>query len=87
MKYQDLSTIQRLSARTNFIGFLKREGWTEVQARNELDYLLANNQQVTQEHYTTRVRRVGATKTLNRSDRFNVYLTLQSAINHALWSE
>lgn len=67
-----------------FVQFLVRDhGFTEEQAKLEVEFVTQNDIVVTQYHYVYNVRRIGSTKTLSRAERGAVYRTLMNAINHA----
>lgn len=75
------------TVRHTFANFMAREGtMTYVQAVEEFEFLMVNNQTVTEEHYMYRVRRIGASVLLTRSQRQSVYMSFQNAINHSTFS-
>lgn len=84
MKFQNLTPAQRSIAKTTFVSMLQRDmGFSVDQAEQEFKFLVVNRAQVLREYYTVQLRRVGATKTLNRAQRGAVYDTLENALNHA----
>ena len=84
MKFQNLTPTQRNLAKATFIGMLQRDmGFTNEQAEQEFKFLVVNRAQMLREYYTVQLRRVGATKTLNRAQRVSVYDTFENALNHA----
>ena len=84
MKFQNLTPPQRNLAKSTFVSMLQRDmGFTHEQAEQEFKFLVVNRAQMLREYYTVQLRRVGATKTLNRAQRGVVYDTLENAMNHA----
>ena len=65
------------------VNWLQRDFcFTEKEARYELGFLMnSNGRPVTRDYYLT-VRRVGATITLTRKDRGEIWESFQNAQNH-----
>ena len=86
-KFEYYSKKHQLVILNTFKNFLIRyEGFSETQAKEELQYLIINGKQVTKTYYTTVQRRIGASKTLNRKDKLSVYLCFETAMNHAVFN-
>ena len=82
-KFEYYSKKHQLVILNTFKNFLiPYEGFSETQAKEELQYLIINGKQVTKTYYTTVQRRIGASKTLNRKDKLSVYLCFENAMNH-----
>ena len=65
------------------VNFLQRDfGFSESEARQELEFLFSNSLPVTRDYYRT-VSRVGATVALNRKLRDDIWESLENAKNHA----
>lgn len=78
----------------NFVIFMKRDGYSEAQALEEYDRMLAaaggvvfdNRMHLSQEAYI-RMSRIGASFGLDRKKRISIYGLLERAVNHATFFE
>lgn len=70
------------NARSIFVNFLMREGWTQEQATTECDFVDGKTKD--QYVYTARI---GATKPLNRKEKMSVYMAWENAQNHATFDQ
>lgn len=79
-----LNNFEALQARANFVNFCTRDGLlTTEQAREELTRLFANVVRPRLRESYLMGARIGASFTLNRTQRIAVYTTFENALNHA----
>jgi hypothetical protein len=82
-----MTNVQKSIRNNIFTNFLVRDlGFTHNQAKHELDFVTINGVDRLESSYLT-TSRIGATKTLTRSIRKQVYASFQNATNHAIFCE
>lgn len=84
MNFNEFPRVTRQNASLTFRNFLIRDlGFTPADAALELEFIAPNGKFVTKPAYMT-LRRLGATKTLTRTERASVYASLENAFRHNL---
>lgn len=81
---RQLTRLEAHAIAINFVGFCTRANLlTEAQAREELTRLMASPLRIRERLSYITMFRAGATFTMNRGTRIDVYSTFANAVNHA----